>query len=197
MIPFATQQPEPVKSTVLATVRQSISKWWIFLIAGLLLIAAGIWVINAPFQSYLALSWVFAVGMIGSGLADISLALFNRHSRRWVWWLIAGIADIIIGVFLFNNTLLTIILLPVVIGLWTLYRGVMAIGDVFHLRAYPFFNWHRLLITALAAGAMALFLLACPAIGIENIFLFSGLAFIATGIFRVYLSFNLRNLNMH
>lgn len=194
MIPFTTQQKEPVNSAVFATGRQSISQWWILLIAGLLLIAVGIWVIDAPFRSYLALSWIFAVGMIGTGLADIFLALFNRHSRRWVWWLLAGIADIIIGVFLFNNTLLTIILLPVVIGLWTLYRGVMAIGDVFHMRAYPFFNWHRLLITALAAVAMALFLLACPAIGIENIFLFSGLALVAAGIFRCYLSLKLRTL---
>ncbi len=194
MIPFTTQQKEPVNSTVFATGRQSISQWWILLIAGLLLIGVGICVIDAPFRSYLALSWIFAVGMTGTGLADIFLALFNRHSRRWVWWLLAGIADIIIGVFLFNNNLLTIILLPVVIGLWTLYRGVMAIGDVFHLRAYPFFNWHRLLITALAAVAMALFLLACPAIGIENIFLFSGLAFVAAGIFRCFLSLKLRNL---
>lgn len=194
MIPFTTHQPEPVNSTILATVRKSISQWWILLITGLLLIAVGVWVINAPFQSYLALSWIFAVGMIGTGLADIFLALFNRHSPRWVWWLLGGIADIIIGAFLFNNTLLTIILLPVAIGLWTLYHGVMAIGDVFHFRAYPFFNWHRLLTTALAAVAMALILLACPAIGIENIFLFSGLAFVAAGIFRCFQSLKLRNL---
>lgn len=196
MIPATAQPPETVKSLVFTAIRQVISHWWLVLAAGLLLITVGVWVIMAPVQSYLALSWVFAVGMIGTGLADVGFALLNRHSKRWIWWMLAGIADIVIGSFLYNNTLFTIILLPLVIGLWTLYRGVMAIGDAFHIRKYRSGNWRRLLFTALAAAAMALFLLACPVIGIENIFLISGMAFIAAGIFRVYLSFKLRNLKI-
>jgi uncharacterized membrane protein HdeD (DUF308 family) len=67
----------------------------------------------------------------------------------------------------------------------------MAIGDAFHIRTYKFGNWRRLLFTAAVALMMALLLMACPVIGIENIFLFSGLAFIAAGIFRIYLSLKL------
>lgn len=185
---------DPSESLVSKTIRLVVSRWWLLAAAGLLLLSIGIWVIRSPFQSYLTLSKVFAMGMIGTGLSDIFLAVFNKHSKRRIWWLLAGIADIVIGIYLFNNILFTIILMPLVIGLWTLYRGVIAIGDVFHLRDFPMGNWHHLLIVAIAAVVMALFLLACPYIGIENIFLFSGLSFVAAGLFRLYLALILRNL---
>jgi len=190
----AQNKPGPIETIVFKTVGHTTGYWWLLLAAGMLLITVGIWVINDPFQSYLALSWVFAWGMIGTGLVDILFGLLNRHTRRWIWWLLAGIADIVVGTFLFNNTLITILLLPVVIGLWTLYKGLMAIGDAFHIRSYKFGSWLRLLFTALAVVLMALFLLLCPVIGIENIFLISGCAFVAAGVFRVYMSFKLRSL---
>lgn len=165
--------------------------WWLMLVTGLLLLGIGTWVLYHPFQSYLNLSCFFAIGMVITGLLDIIFALKNRQNRRWMWWLLAGIADIVVGIYLFNNTLITIVFLPLVIGLWTFYKGFMAIGDAFHIRTYKFGNWRRLLFTAAVALMMALLLMACPVIGVENIFLFSGLAFIAAGIFRIYLSLKL------
>lgn len=176
------------------TVRRIINHWWLILAAGLLLVGTGIWVIKSPFQSYLSLSWVFAIGLIGTGIFEISFALINHHLRGWIWRIIAGIVDLVIGVFLFNNTLITIVLLPLVIGLWALYRGLMAIGDAFHIRSYGFGDWRRLLFSALIIIAMAGLILACPAIGIENIFLYSGIAFIAAGAFRIYLALKLRKV---
>lgn len=175
----------------LKTVISILRHWWLMLIAGLLLLVVGTWVVFHPFQSYLTLSWLFAVGMVLTGLLDIIFAWKNRESKRWIWRLLAGIADIVVGTYLFNNTLITIVFLPLVIGLWTFYKGFMAIGDALHIRTYKVGNWRRLLFTAIVALMMALLLMACPVIGIENIFLFSGLAFIAAGLFRIYLSMKL------
>lgn len=191
-----TIRPLQAEGLLFKTIHTILRNWWLLLINGLLLIGLGIWVIRSPFQSYLALSWLFAVGLIGTGVLDIVFAGTNRHSKRWIWWLLAGIADIIVGAFLFDNRLLTIILLPLVVGLWTFYKGFMAIGDSLHIRSYPFGDWRRLLFLALLAVVMASLLLLCPVIGIENIFLFSGLAFIAAGLFRVYLSLKLRRIGL-
>lgn len=187
-------KPLQAEGLLFKTIHNILRNWWLLLINGLLLIGLGIWVIRSPFQSYLALSWLFAIGMIGTGILDVVFAGTNRHSKRWIWWLLAGIADIIVGAFLFENRLLTIILLPLVVGLWTFYKGFMAIGDALHIRTYQFGDWRRLLFMALLAVLMASLLLLCPVIGIENIFLFSGLAFIAAGLFRVYLSLKLRRI---
>lgn len=183
--------PKQLKDELFKTLSDILRHWWLMLAAGMLLIAVGVWVLYHPFQSYLTLSWVFAVGMIGVGALDIIFAWNNRHSKRWIWWLIAGIADIVVGTYLFNETLITIVFLPLIIGLWTFYKGFMAIGDTFHIRAYNFTNWRRLLFTAVVALLMASLILLCPVIGIENIFLFSGMAFLAAGLFRVYLSYKL------
>jgi uncharacterized membrane protein HdeD (DUF308 family) len=176
------------------TIRIILRHWWLLLINGVLLIAVGIWVIRSPFQSYLVLSWLFAIGVIGTGILDIVFAWTNRHSKRWIWWMLAGIADVVVGTYLFNNKLITILLLPIIIGLWTFYKAFMAIGDAIHIRSYHFGNWRRLLFMAVLAVFMALLLLACPVIGIENIFFFSGLAIIAVGLFRLYLSLKLRKI---
>ncbi|MCR8560787.1 DUF308 domain-containing protein [Mucilaginibacter sp. BJC16-A38] len=177
------------------TMRNNINHWWLILVAGILLLGVGAWVIKSPFQSYLSLSWVFAIGLVGTGIFEIGFALINHHNLRgWVWRLIAGIFDIIIGVYLFNNTLITIAFLPLIISLWAIFRGLTAVGDAFHIRAYGLGDWRRLLFTAFIIIAMAALILACPSIGIENIFLYSGFAIMAAGAFRIYLAFKLRKI---
>ncbi|MCQ6959204.1 HdeD family acid-resistance protein [Mucilaginibacter aquariorum] len=192
-----TTEPEntrQIKFNFFNDIRDILRNWWLLLATGLLLISVGIWIIDSPFQSYLTLSWVFAIGIVGTGILDILFALTNLESKRWRWWLLAGVFDLFAGAYLFNNSLITIVLLPLVIGLWTCYKGCMAIGDALHVRAYSFGNWRRLLFTGLVVVFMAALLLACPIIGIENIFLFSGLSIIAAGVFRVYWAMQLRRL---
>ncbi|MCC8425487.1 HdeD family acid-resistance protein [Mucilaginibacter sp. UR6-11] len=189
-------EPLPVENLLIKTMQDILKNWWLLLIAGLLLAGLGAWIIRSPFQSYLTLSWLFAVGMIGTGLADILFAWTNRHSKRWIWWFLAGIADLVIGTYLFNNKLITIVLLPLIVGLWTFYKGFMAVGDALHIRAYNFGNWRRLLFTAVLVVLMASLLLLCPVVGIENIFFFSGLAFLAAGLFRIYLALKLRQIGL-
>ncbi len=172
-----------------------INHWWLILLAGFLLIGIGIWIIISPFQSYLALSWVFAIGMIGTGIFEILFSLVNYQSiKRWGWTFIAGIIDLMIGGYLLNNPLISMVLLHLIVGLWMLFRGITAIGDALHIRSYGFNDWKRLLFTAITIILLALLILACPIIGIENLILWTGLAFIVTGVFRIYLAFKLRSV---
>lgn len=187
----ASVTPDKVKDPLFSTLSHILRHWWLMLVTGLLLTGAGVWVLYYPFWSFLALSRFFSAGMVGAGLLDILFALNNRRSKRWMWWLPAGIADIVIGVYLFNDALIAIVLLPLIIGLWTFYKGFMAIGDAWHIQFYGAGNWRRLLFTAVLVLLMGLLLMVCPLIGIENIFLFSGLALIAAGLFRIHLSLKL------
>lgn len=174
------------------TVRFVAGKWWLVLATGIMLSATGLWVMFSPFHAYLRLSGFVAVAIFATGLLDILIAADQRN-RHWFWWLLAGVADLIIGYYLYNNTLITIVLLPLVIGFWTVYKGLIGIGDSLHIRKYKMGNWHRLMFIAVVAVCMALLLLACPLIGIERIFLFSGLAVFTAGIFRVFLAFKVKN----
>lgn len=174
--------------------RPVLRNWWFLLTAGLFLIGIGICVIYSPFQTYLTISWVLPPAMVGTGVLDIMFAWTNRHSKRWVWWLLAGLADVLLGVYLFDNQLVTILLLPVLVGLWTWYKGLIALGDAWHIRSYGMGNWRRLLLSAVIAVVMAGLVLSCRFVGLENIFLLSGLAFIAAGIYRVLWALRMRRI---
>ena len=184
-----------MKTLSFKTIQNIINYWWLILLAGLLLIGIGVWVIASPFQSYLSLSWVFAIGMIGTGIFEIIFSLINHQSiKRWGWTLAAGAVDLLIGGYLLSNPLITMLLLPLIVGLWMLFRGIMAIGDALHIRSHGYKGWKRLLFTAITIILMAVLILLCPTIGIENLILWTGLAFIITGIFRIYLSIKLQQL---
>ncbi|MES2265116.1 MAG: DUF308 domain-containing protein [Bacteroidota bacterium] len=187
-------KPQNFKITVYHILHSVLQDWLILFADGLLLFSVGLWVIYSPFGLYLNLSFVFAAGIAATGIADIIFAWKNRHHKRWIWWLLVGIADIIIGSYLFTNTLITIILLPIIISLWTIYKALMSLGDALHIRAYSRGNWRRLLFIAVVALVMATLLLACTLIGIENIFLFSGVAFVSAGLFRIFWALKLRQL---
>ncbi|MGZ3755528.1 MAG: HdeD family acid-resistance protein [Mucilaginibacter sp.] len=176
-------------------IESMIRYWWLMSLAGILLIAVGIWVIKAPFGSYLSLSWVFAVGMIGTGVFEMFFSYINCGSaKRWGLNLIAGIVDLLVGGYLLYNPLITMLLLPLIVGLWVLFRGMTAIGDALHIRSHGVKEWKRLLFTAMTVIVLALLILACPMIGIENLIFLTGLAFIAAGFFRIILSLKLQKL---
>lgn len=183
-----------IRSVLFDKLRPVLRNWWFLFTAGLILVGTGICVIFSPFQTYLTISWIFPPAMIGTGVIDMLFAWTNRHSRRWIWWLLAGLADALIGVYLFDNQLVTILLLPVVIALWTWYKALMGIGEALHIRAYKTGNWRRLLFAAIIVMVMAALLLSCQFVGIENVFLLSGLALIAAGIFRVYWALRLHSI---
>jgi len=194
-----SHQPHPdsqhnIRSVLFDKLRPVLRNWWFLLAAGLVLISIGIWVIVSPFESYLAISWVIVPALVVTGVLESLFALTNRHSRRWIWWLVAGLLDVLFGVYLFDNQLVSILLLPVLIGLWTFYKALMAVGEALHIRSYPVGNWHRLLFAAIIVLIMAALVLSCQFFGIENVFLFSGLAFIAAGTYRVYWALRLRRI---
>jgi uncharacterized membrane protein HdeD (DUF308 family) len=184
-----------MKTLSFKMIENMIRYWWLVLMAGILLIAVGIWVIKVPFGSYLSLSWIFAIGMIGTGVFEIFFSYINCGSaRRWGINLVAGIVDLLVGGYLLENPLITILLLPLIVGLWVLFRGMTAIGDALHIRSHGVKGWKRLLFTAITIMVLALLILACPIIGIENLIYLTGLSFIAAGFFRIILSLKLQRL---
>lgn len=131
--------------------------------------------------------------MISTGLFELVFLVVNHRSiRRWLWPMIGGIADLVIGGYLLENPLIGMLLLPVLVGLWFLFRGITAVGDALHIRSHGYKGWKRLLFKAFTILLMAGLILAFPAIGLENLILWTSLAFIAAGVFRCYLTLKIR-----
>lgn len=112
----------------------------------------------------------------------------------WGWTLIGGLLDIVIGVYLLAYPLLTMSVLPFILGFWLLFKGFSAIGFAIDLKSYDESNWGVLLALGIIILLFAGMVLAVPAFGVLNIILWTSLSFIAAGVFRVVLAFRLKRL---
>jgi len=169
--------------------------WWLMLSAGILFIGLGVWILASPVSSYLSLSLLFACGMLFAGVFEVIFAIGNHRALDgWGWTLAGGIIDLLLGAYLLSYPLLSMILLPMIIGLWMLFRGCMAIGSSLELRAYGILDWIWLLVTGIFIVLLSLLIIAHPLLAAFNVIIWTAFAFILSGIFRIFLSIQLRNL---
>lgn len=109
--------------------RQAIRYWWLLVIVGVALFAAGLLVFAFPAQSYLGMSLLFGWLMLLSGMLEVVLASTNRHFITGRGWMLAGgIIEIILGVILISHVALSAATLPVFLGFWLLLRAFATIG---------------------------------------------------------------------
>lgn len=185
-------------STIQKEVKETIGYWWLFLLTGILLTGTGIWIFASPAEAYLSLSILFAVGIFVTGILETLFAITARKSLDgWGWTLASGILDIVIGAYLMSYPLITLEVLPFILGFWLLFRGISAIGFAFDMRSYRVADWGMLLALGLIIIFLGCMVLAVPAFGVLNIIVWTGLSFIAAGIFRIILAFRLKKLSRY
>jgi len=182
-------------ATILRTIKESLNYWWLFLLTGLILIATGIWIFASPVDAYVSLSILFGISILMNGLFETSFGITARNSMDgWGWMLASGILDLIIGIYLLMYPGVTMAILPYVLGFWLLFRGFSAIGVAFDVKSYGAPDWGWLLVLGIGIIFFGFMILAVPAFGVANIIVWTGLAFISAGVFRIFLAFRLRKL---
>jgi uncharacterized membrane protein HdeD (DUF308 family) len=87
-------------SNLIEDIQYNVKNWWWYLVSGLLFIATGIVIFASPAASYVNLSIVFSILMIGSGFSQIVFSSANsKVLRGWGWTLVSGIIDVALGTY--------------------------------------------------------------------------------------------------
>lgn len=176
-------------------IRNVVNHWWLMLIAGILLLGMGIWIIVSPFQSFFDICIVISVGMMVSGILEMIFSVRNRKSiKGWLWMLTSGIIDFLIGFCLFNYSLVTMVMLPLIVSIWILFRGIVATGYALYIRSYGIKSWRWLACIALTIVLLTLLILLYPIYGIKTLIAYTGIGFVLSGSFRVYLSLKFKKI---
>lgn len=174
-----------------------IRNWWLLLVTGILSIAVGIVVFARPVESYLTLSIVFGIMMLVSGITELVVSASSRnYFTTRTYNIIGGILDLLLGIFLCAYPQITLVILPIVLGVWMLYHSFMIIGlgsDMDSFRV-PGSGW------TIAGGVILLLLsiliLVRPfSIGIATVVYLTGASFVVFGIMGIALSLKLRKIH--
>jgi hypothetical protein len=171
-------------------IKSNIRHWWMFLLRGLLFILLGIYMISAPFRSYVALSFLFGVIILLAGIAELLYAYANRHTGGWGWRLLLGIIDLGLGIILVTNVVVSMSVLSFVVGIWFLFKGfsLLSFAGILH-RSF----W--IIAGGILTILFALLIIFNPVIGAMTIVLWTAYGFIIAGIFNGLLAFRLKDAN--
>jgi uncharacterized membrane protein HdeD (DUF308 family) len=112
------------------------SRWWIFLIEGLVSIAAGVLAFLQPGLTSFVLVAVIAAWAIITGILEIAAAIRLRREITNEWALgLGGLLSIALGVFLFLQPLAGGLAIIWTIGAYAVLFGVLLISLGFRLRS--------------------------------------------------------------
>lgn len=110
-------------------VSRAIKHWWLLMLAGLLCVAMGIVVFVFPLESYVTLAILFGVLMLAVGAAQLIIASSSGNylaMRGYV--IVGGVLDLILGIFLCIYPYVTLMVLPIMMGIWMMYHSFMIIA---------------------------------------------------------------------
>ena len=109
--------------------KRAIRNWWLVVALGVLMIAVGVAVYLFPGISYLAMSLIFGILMLISGLSYIWLAATNQRGVVGRGWVMAGgVIEVLLGAILTIVPGITALTLPLYLGFWLLIRSFALMG---------------------------------------------------------------------
>ena len=104
-------------------------RWWLLLLNGILFLILGVISLAYPVTALFSVAVYIGVVALVAGIGSIVVALSNMRVRSWGWRLLEGVIDVIFGLLMLGNPLLSAAMIPVLIGIWVFVRGLMYVAD--------------------------------------------------------------------
>ena len=185
-----------MRKSIFKTFNDTIKHWYIPAIVGSIFIVVGIYTFASPATSYVALSILFSLSFLFSGISEIVFSLTNRNEMdNWGWVLAFGILTTVIGGLLLSNPAGSMATLTFYVGFLILFRSISALSFSLDLKDYGIGDWGALMALGVIGLIFSIIMIWNPAFAGMTIVIWTGLAFITTGIFSLYMAFKLKKLN--
>ena len=182
--------------TFLKRARGAVKNWYLPLLAGLVLIAIGIWTFANPEDTYVALATLFALSFAITGFFESLFSINNRDILDgWGWTLVMGLLTLLVGVVMLMKPEISQLTLPFYIGFVVLFRSFQAISVAIDLRNFRVMAWGNLMVLGVLGVILGFILLWNPLFAGLSAVIWTGMAFIVAGVFNVVLSFRLKKLH--
>lgn len=113
----------------------------------------------------------------------------------WGWYIVGGLIDLVLGIYLIAYPMVSMEVIPFIIAFWLMFRGFSSTGYSIDLKRYGTRDWGWYMAFGILAILCSLLILWQPAIGALYAVYMISFAFLIIGLFRVMLSFELKNLH--
>lgn len=111
---------------------------WLVLLTGILFTIFGLISLISTWTAIEAAAIYIAIVSIVAGAVTISYAITNYTFLGWAWAMIEGVVDVLFGVLVLTYPVFTAKMLPLIIGIWILFRGlIFVVGALGYSTRYP------------------------------------------------------------
>ncbi len=173
----------------------SVKNWYLLLIAGIVLVAAGIYSFTRPADTYMALVIVFSASFFVAGLFESIFSFINREEiEGWGWSFFLGLMTLLVGVMLMTHPEVTIVTLPFFVGFTLLFRSASAMAQALQLKELGVLDWGNLMVLGVLGTIFSFILLFNPLLAGMTAVTWTALAFLMLGGFSIYTSFKLKEI---
>ena len=181
---------------LVAKAARAVKHWWLMLIAGILCIAAGICVFVFPVESYLTLSILFGIVMLLTGVGQLIIASTSgNYLMMKGYFIVGGILDLILGIFLCVYPGVTLVVLPFMMGLWLMYHSFILISFGGDMDTFKVSGSASMIILGILILALSIFVLLNPfSAGVVTVLVVAGVGLILLGVTFCILAAKLRDL---
>lgn len=172
--------------------------WWLLGIAGLLCIIAGIAVFVFPAQSYVALSIIFGALVLLVGAAQLIVASSsNNYLAMKGYWIVGGVLDILLGIFLCIYPNVTLVLLPIMMGIWLMYHSFMTLAFGGDMENFGISGSGGTIFGGVLLLILSIMVLINPfGAGVATVLILTGVGLIVLGCLICMLSLKLRTIHL-
>jgi uncharacterized membrane protein HdeD (DUF308 family) len=174
-----------------------IANWWLLLIVGILSAVAGVLVFVFPLESYVTLSIIFGAVMILVGASQLVIATSsNNYLMTRGYFVVGGVLDVILGLFLSLYPGVTITLLPILLGIWMLYHSFVIIAFGGDLETFNIGGQGLVVGSGILLLILSILILMNPfSAGIAAVVVLTGVGFLVFGVILVVLAFKLKDIH--
>jgi uncharacterized membrane protein HdeD (DUF308 family) len=150
--------------------------WWLFLLIGLVSIAAGVIVLTKPSDSLATLAVITGIFVLIDGIFDLIVSLSRQAVNRGLT-AVLGVVSVVVGVLLIRHPISGVLAVALLIGIWLIASGVVRLVRAFESdrRAWG-------IVVALIEVAAGIVIVSSPPIGFATLALLVGISFIAYGV---------------
>ena len=176
---------------------RAIKPWWLLLLAGILCMALGIAVFVFPLESYVTLSILFGVLMLLIGAAQLIIsATSGNYLMMRGYLIVGGIIDLLIGIFLCINPGITLVALPIIMGISLMYNSFLVIAFGGDLDTFRISGGAWMTVGGIMMLVLSILVLLNPlSFGIEMVVVLAGIGLLMFGIMLCSVAMRVKSIH--
>ena len=168
--------------------------WWLLLVNGILFLILGFGSLVCPITALISVAIYIGVVALVSGIMSLVLAFSNMRRQGWGWRFFEGLIDIVFGLLMLADPLVSAEVIPALIGIWVFIRGLMFVADSFSWRRRGAGVRGRYLLVGILLLIFGFLMMLDDRFGLLPVAYLVAFVFLFIGFGSVVLAFDLRRI---